>query len=63
MQHATVIVCEADDTEWLSADKVRLVYQDTAEWKALNEAFFVMLREYEMSYSVLPDAIEDLGNG
>ena len=61
MQHATVIVCEAGNTGWLSADKVRLAYQDTAEWKALNEAFFVMLREYGISYSVLPNAIKDLG--
>lgn len=61
MQHATVIVCEAGNTEWLSADKVRLAYQDAAEWKALNEAFFVMLREYGISYSVLPNAIKDLG--
>ena len=61
MQQATVVVCEAGNTEWLSADKVRLAYQDTAEWKALNEAFFVMLREYGISYSVLPNAIKDMG--
>jgi predicted ATPase len=61
MQHATVIVCEAGNTEWLSADRVRLSYQDTSEWKALNEAFFIMLREYEIPYSVLPNAIKDLG--
>ncbi|KAI1676005.1 AAA-28 domain containing protein [Pyrenophora tritici-repentis] len=61
MQQATVIVCEAGNTDWLSADRVRLAYQDTAEWKALNEAFFVMLRDYEISYSVLPNTIKDLG--
>ncbi|KAJ5042665.1 AAA domain-containing protein [Bipolaris maydis] len=61
MQYATVIVCEAGNTEWLSADKVRLAYQDTAGWKALNESFFVMLREYGISYSVLPNAVKDLG--
>ena len=61
MQHATVIVCEAGNTEWLSADTVRLAYHDTSEWKALNEAFFIMLREYEIPYSVLPNAIKDLG--
>jgi nicotinamide riboside kinase len=60
MQNGIVIVCEAGNTEWLSADSVRLAYQDTAEWNALNEAFFVMLREYGISYSVLPSAIKDL---
>jgi len=61
LQHATVIVCEAGNTDWLSADKIRLTYQDTAEWKALNEAFFYMLREYGISYSALSSAIKDLG--
>lgn len=60
MKHATVIVCEAGNTEWLSADEVRLAYRDTAEWKALNEAFFAMLKEHGISYSVLPNAVNSL---
>ncbi|KAB2100120.1 hypothetical protein AG0111_0g11721 [Alternaria gaisen] len=61
MQHATVVVCEAGNVEWLSADSIRIAYRDASEWKALNGAFFDLLRECGIPYSVLSHAIKDLG--
>lgn len=61
MQRATVVVCEAGNVEWLSADSVRIAYQNASEWKALNGAFFDLLRECGIRYSVLSYGIKDLG--
>lgn len=62
MQAALVVVCEAGNTEWLSTDTTRRAYESTAEWKALNQAFYSALEEHEIAYAILLSDCNDVHN-
>ncbi|KAK3615705.1 hypothetical protein LTR56_026424 [Elasticomyces elasticus] len=57
MQDGLVILCEAGNMAWLSSDAVRLRYNDSADWEALNGHFSTLLEEEDIRFNVLRKSV------
>ncbi|KAK5632476.1 hypothetical protein RRF57_008190 [Xylaria bambusicola] len=59
MAKSLVIVCEAG-VDWLTDDGVRLMPQDTTEWKQTHAEFCAVLDDMGLRYHVLPARVKDM---
>ncbi|KAF2140419.1 uncharacterized protein K452DRAFT_335572 [Aplosporella prunicola CBS 121167] len=61
MRGALVVLYEAGNADWVSADEVRVKYETVEEWEALHRCFVKMLGEQGIAFVVLPKETVDLG--